>query len=228
MTTTRAALHLLGLRWDDLTDSLGAPTSRTWYGTGIRNHLADTRDPDTTTTPTPIRQAGDKPVGPRPIPIRLDIHETMLAITHDMRDCADLIASRIQIAPLIANPHGLVLSPRKAARRKDRAAHDAADPRRWPIGAALPLESALNWLTARVNALPGPFRLLADTDHHDIRASVRTALWRAEQALDRGEHTALPLARPCPHCGGQVTLRGPRASCAGCHTQWTDRPAIAA
>ncbi len=234
MTTTRAALHLLTLRWADLSDSLGTTNTRAWYGTGIRAHLADTHDDNDRALALRdaivLRAEERNPdqIGQRPSPIRLDIHDAMDEITLDMRDCADVIASRIQIAPLVAEPRGLTLPPAKLARRRAQAARDAADPRRWPIGAALPLEAAVDWLIARVEARPGPFRLLDDHDHQTIRAAARTALWRAEQALDRGAHTGLPLARPCPRCGGQVTMRGHGAWCGGCRARWAAaEPAVA-
>ncbi|MFF8290449.1 hypothetical protein ACF068_14640 [Streptomyces sp. NPDC016309] len=220
MTTTRAALHLLTLRWHDLTDTLGAPTARAWYGTGIRHHLATDEQPEPALSLRALERDPAQ-IGERPIPIRLDVYETMRAITTDMRDTADVIASRIQVAPMVAEPHGITLPPAKAARRRAAAARDAADPRRWPIGAALPLETAVDWLVARVEGAPGPFRLLNTADHDTIRASVRTALWRAEQALDRGAHAELTLALPCPRCGGQVTMRGGAAACGGCRSRWT-------
>ncbi|MEU4348284.1 hypothetical protein [Streptomyces sp. NPDC023838] len=233
MTTTRAALHLLTLRWTDLANTLGTPAAHAWYGVGIRAHLAAATEPDerdALQAAAALRALERSPeqIGARPIPLRLDIYEAMREITVDMRQCADVVASRAQLAPMAAAPHGLVLSPTKAARRRQRAAEDAADPRRWPIGTTVRgLESAVNWLTARVTDQPGPFRLLDVDDHHVIRNATRTAIWRAEQALDRGVDTALALAQPCPRCGGQVTMQGMRASCGGCRASWSAAPAAA-
>ncbi|NNJ04169.1 hypothetical protein HHX38_08480 [Streptomyces sp. PKU-MA01144] len=235
MTTTRAALHLLTLRWNDLTNSLGTPTAGAWYGTGIRSQLADTRDPHEVLLAerdaAALRALERDPaqIGARPIPLRLDIVTAMDAITDTMRYCADVVAGSVQRAPMTVAPAGLTLTAGELARRRELAAADARDVRRWPIGTTTrSLESAVGWLTARVLAAPGPFRELGPGDHAAICGSTRSAIWIAEQALDRGVHATLALALPCPRCGGQVTMRGAAASCGGCRAAWTTAGEVAA
>ncbi|MER5882695.1 hypothetical protein ABT160_02585 [Streptomyces sp. NPDC001941] len=235
MTTARAALHVLTLRWTDLTDTLGAPNSGAWYGTGIRSLLADTRDADeqllAERAAADLRALERDPaqIGARPIPLRLDIHTAMITITETMRYAADVVASSVQRAPMTAAPAGLPLTAGEQARRRELAAADVRDPRRWPIGTTTrSLESAVGWLEARVEGQSGPFRPLGPGDHTAICDATRQAIWLAEQALDRGVHAALTLARPCPRCGGQVTMRGSRAACGGCRAAWTTGEAVAA
>lgn len=263
MTTTRAALHILTLRWHDLTDALSTTRHTTWPpAMGIEAVLNTPDDENSnplhpqqliTTTDhhgrthyqcahcTHIGPGNTHPgaedrnpaqLGRRPIPLRLDVYETQRLIEQHMRYAADVIASRIQRTPIPATPAGSEhWTATDRARRRQLAADDAADPRRWPIGTTTrTFQQTVDWLTDRVTGEPGPFEPLTTRDHDTLRADVRAALWLAERALDCAtQHTELAL--PHPGCGGTVTIRGtgdtlPVARCARCRASWTV-PALA-
>lgn len=171
-------------------------------------------------------------IGERPIPIRLNIHETMRLVHEQLVDCADAIASSVQRPVMGLLPQGYPKADR--ARRELLVMQDRRDPRRWSWTRTRPAAPLVAlWLLGRVQGAPGPFRPLATPQLDHITAVARSCAQRIEQALDVGEQKAT-LARPCPTCGGPLTLHGgagtnPVARCAGCGHIWAqpDTSAVA-
>lgn len=109
---------------------------------------------------------------------------------------------------------------------------DRRDPRRWSWTRTRPdAPYTALWLLGRVQGAPGPFRPLTGPQLDHIDTVARHCARHVEDALDVGERKAT-LARPCPTCGGRLTLHGgagaaPVARCTSCGHIWTGQAAVA-
>jgi hypothetical protein len=239
MRTTAEHLTLTIRHWPDLIDALGGRTATTWPPAGrMADHIRNTEDTDPeralaeallARTAERADSAADAP-GERPIPIRLTVHETMRIVHADLIECADQIAGSVQRPVMGLLPEGYPAADR--ARRELLVMQDRRDPRRWRWAGARPdAPYAALWLLGRVQGAPGPFRPLTGPQTDHIAAVARHCAWRVEDALDVGERRAT-LARPCPTCGGRLTLHGgagaaPVARCTACGHVWSGQAAVA-
>lgn len=252
MTTAEHHLTTVIRHWPDLHEALGGASAPTWPPAGrMTDYLRaiDQRDAEELEAERhralALRTLERDPaqIGERPIPIRLTVHETMRVVQAALVHCADQIAADVQRTPMAFPP------PRRAsyartraerviwedhARRVQAAQDDRQDPRRWSWTGTRPnaVKAAL-WLLGRVQGAPGPFRRLTDLQLDHITGVARGAAQRVEQVLDVGERTAT-LARPCPECGGRLTVHGgagaePVAHCTACGRTWSrqDTAAVA-
>lgn len=234
MTTTAAHLHTVALHWTDLTDALGAPTVTDGFGKGLRGHLAALTEPDLellAQARTDERADTDPDaLGERPIPIRLQVHETMRIVHAQLLDCADQIASSVQRPVMGLLPEGY--PPADRVRRELLVMQDRRDPRRWSWTRIRPdAPYAALWLLARVQGAPGPFRPLTPVQLDHIATVARSAAQRVEQALDIAAQRRTLEQRH--DCGGRIDVHGgegraPVAHCTGCGRIWSEGEVIAA
>lgn len=252
MTTSSAAavaaIHLrtVALHWSDLHEAAGQPAQIGAFGLGLRGYLARLADEEQLEyerhQAAHLRTLERDPmqVGVRPIPIRLQVIETMAAIRADLLQCADTIAETVQRTPIKPPP------PRRAAyartradrlawedhaRRVQAAQDDAADRRRWRWTGIRPdaPRTAL-WLLGRVQGAPGPFHRLTESEASLIRAVARSCADRMERALDIASQQRTLDQRH--GCGGAIDIHGgegrlPVAHCTGCGRIWTEQGAAA-
>ncbi|UJV43825.1 hypothetical protein [Streptomyces sp. AMCC400023] len=250
MRTTAEHLKLVIHHWRDLVDALGGRSAPTWPPAGRMNdHLRNTADLDAEQLEAERHRAlaqrtlerDPAQIGERPIPIRLTIHETMQVIHADLVHCADAIAGSVQRPVMSGPPANPVLPKDPRARRVIQADHarrallamqDRRDPRRWSWTRTRPAAPLVAlWLLGRIQGAPGPFRPLTGPQLDHIGSVARSCAMRVEDALDVGERRAT-LARPCPTCGGRLTLHGgagalPVARCSACGHVWAGQPAVA-
>lgn len=239
MTTTAHHLTTVIRHWPDLVDALGGGGAPTWPPAGrMLDHLraVEGHDPEEALKDAIAARieeradsAADAP-GERPIPIRLPIHETMRIVHADLIDCADAIAGSVQRPVMGLLPDGYPAADR--ARRELLVMQDRRDPRRWSWTSTRPAAPLVAlWLLGRVQGAPGPFRPLTGPQHDHISSVARGCARRVEDALDVGERRAT-LNRPCPTCGGRLTLHGgagalPVARCTACGHIWIGQEAAA-
>ncbi|NUH35290.1 hypothetical protein HUF15_00650 [Streptomyces samsunensis] len=239
-----AAQHLQTVidRWSDLADALTTRQQTTWPPTmGVQQLILDD-DARAAHTAERLDTAPDAP-GTRPVPLDLDIYDTMRHVEAELIHCADVIASQIQRPPMTPGPRGAGWTPAEIARRDQLPAADAADPRRWtwprlaedaedhrrPPGPgrerlARTAIGAAAWLAGRVENSPGPFLPLGPTRAASITAVAVAAAARVETAL-RIARRAAAVDWPCPACRGQLEVHGgdgqpPAVKCAGCGRTW--------
>ncbi|MEH0650685.1 hypothetical protein QA995_14890 [Streptomyces scabiei] len=231
MTTTRHLTTVIR-HWPDLQEALGGASAPTWPPAGrMADHIRtlDQRDEeqlaDERARALELRTLERDPaqIGERPIPIRLPIHETMRVVHAGLVDCADAIAGSVQRPVMGLLPDGYPAADR--ARRELLVMQDRRDPRRWSWTRTPPRAPLVAlWLLGRIQGAPGPFRPLTPPQLDHIASVARGCARRVEDALDVGERKAA-LARPCPGCGGRLTLHGgagaaPVARCTAGHV-WT-------
>jgi hypothetical protein len=238
--STAGHLYTVIRHWPDLKEALGAKSTPTWPPAGRMSDFVrdvEQRDADQLAAEhqraVELRALERDPgqIGERPIPIRLTVHETMQVVRQDLLDCADHIAASVQRPVMGLLPEGYPAADRQ--RRELLALKDRKDPRRWKWEGVRPdaPHTAL-WLLARVLGNPGPFRPLSVLQADHIAAVAKAAARKVEAALDVSGGTAR-LARPCPRCGGQLTVHGgagatPVARCGTCGHLWgggSDGPA---
>lgn len=247
MTTTATATHLrtIALHWADLREAAGAPTQIGAFGLGLRGYLARLADADKLEyeqhQAAYLRTLERDPIqlGPRPVPVRLHILDTMRTVETDLVACADEIAHAAQRPPIT------VPAARKATYRTAREARiaaddrrrqqqlalaDARDPRRWRWTGRRTAPHAALWLLARVERAPGPCRPLTDAEERHIAAVAARSAHRVEKALDIAAQRRT-LEQPCA-CGGRIDIHGgegrsPVAHCTGCGRIWTEQGAAA-
>lgn len=238
MTTTHHLTTVIR-HWPDLQEALGGASAPTWPPAGrMADHIRNTEQADEEqlaeerARALELRTLERDPaqIGERPIPIRLHIHETMRIVRTALADCADQTASSVQRPVMGLLPDGYPKADR--ARRELLVMQDRRDPRRWSWASARPdAPYTALWLLGRVQGSPGPFRPLTGPQLDHIATVARHCALRVEQALDVGEQKAT-LARPCPSCGGRLTLHGgagaaPVARCSAGHV-WTHHDVAAA
>ncbi|NUS86337.1 MAG: hypothetical protein HOY75_27350 [Streptomyces sp.] len=237
--TTAEHLTLVIRHWPDLVDALGGRSAPTWPPAGrMADHIRNLDQADAEqlaeerARALELRTLERDPaqIGERPIPIRLPIHETMRIVHADLIDCADAIAGSVQRPVMGLLPDGYPAADR--ARRELLVMQDRRDPRRWSWTSTRPAAPLVAlWLLGRVQGAPGPFRPLTGPQLDHIGSVARGCARRVEDALDVGERRAT-LARPCPTCGGRLTLHGgagasPVARCTACGHVWSGQAAVA-
>ncbi|MGP3684128.1 hypothetical protein ACTVZO_05340 [Streptomyces sp. IBSNAI002] len=235
MTTTATTLRSLITLWPDLHAALGDRPIHGAFGLGLRGYLAaiDHHDPAEAAA---LRSEERDPaqLGARPVPLNLELYDTMRAIEAALAHCAEVTAAAVQIDPIPLPGPDWPAADR--ARRTAASRADLADRRRWRFqrpGTPPATYTAL-WLLARVERRPGPFRALTDVQEQYIRTVAREALRRAEAALDTDgdRRTELGPGHTCA-CGGTIEVYGgggatPCARCTGCGALWTETGVIAA
>lgn len=260
--TTADHLQTCIHHWRDLREALGGRSAPTWPPAGRMSdylraleqadeeqlhaqQLITTRDTTGRVTGYRCAHCGDTDpghahlagedrnpaqIGKRPIPIRLPIHETMRIVRAALVECADQIAASVQRPVMGLLPEGYPKADR--ARRELLVMQDRRDPRRWSwTKTRPPAPYAALWLLGRVQGAPGPFRPLTGPQLDHVGSVARSCARRVEDALDVGERKAT-LARPCPTCGGSLTLHGgagalPVARCTSCGHVWSGQAAVA-
>lgn len=250
-TTTAIHLHTIVLHWADLHEAAGAPSTLGAFGLGLRGYLARLEEIDAEQAEYELHQAAHlrslerDPIqlGPRPVPIRLHILDTMSGIRSDLLQCADTIAETVMRKPIAPPP------PRRAAyartraerrvwedhaRRVQAAQDDAADQRRWRWTGVRPdAPYTALWLLGRVQGAPGPFRRhLSEQETARIASVARSCAERIERTLDIATQTRT-LEQRHDECGGRIEVHGgdgarPLARCTGCGRIWTEGGVIAA
>lgn len=237
--TTAGNLFTVIRHWPDLKEALGAKSAPTWPPAGrMADFVRDVEQRDEQLDAEHQRAAelralerDPAQIGERPIPIRLTVHETMRTVHQSLLDCADHIAASVQRPVMGLLPEGYPVADRQ--RRELLALKDRKDPRRWKWEGARPdAPYTAMWLLARVLGNPGPFRPLSVLQADHIAGVAKVAARRVEAALDVGEGTA-QLAKPCPRCGGRLTVHGgagatPVARCGSCGRVWGGADASAA
>ncbi|MFF3300946.1 hypothetical protein [Streptomyces sp. NPDC002908] len=243
MSTSPATdLRTIATTWVDLNDALGAPAVIAGFGRGLTAYMAALEETDLDAA-AELRALERDPaqIGIRPIPMRLAVYATMRTVEAALTGCAAAVAEHVQRPPMpMPAPRRAAYARTRAdrvawddhARRVQAAQDDAADPRRWKwTGVAPTAPYAALWLLARVQGAPGPFRPLQDAQRHHVAAVAAEARRRVEAILDTGAATA-ELSRPCPDCGGTITVYGgagasPLANCRDCGGIWSELGAAA-
>ncbi|MBT2449460.1 hypothetical protein J7F03_20685 [Streptomyces sp. ISL-43] len=235
--TTATALRTIATDWPRLTTALEDGTNGTWPPAGrMTDYLRalDVEQAEYDRWRAGHRAALDRnpaQLGATRPPLSIHVHDAMRTIEIALAGCADVIAAQSQIEP---TPFATADWPAAdRTRRNARARADLADPKRWRFRGNVPRApyTAL-WLLARVEARPGPFRPLTDAGRRHIAGIAREAVTRMDRVL--GLVVAdVEDARPCPDCGGLITVRSgagapPMARCSGCERLWTMADTMAA
>lgn len=242
MTTTPSTAHAdltaITQSWADLRDMLDTPAPSSWPPAGrMADYQAQLTDDE-------LAELHDQAAaeraertalapGERPVPIRLQVLDTIQTLDGLLLYCADQIAEAIQrpAAPAgraAAGPRDIV-----GLRMRLAATQDAADPARWHWnGVHRDGLVAARWLLDRVNGEDGPFRALLLGEHERIDAVAAAVRRRIEQTLGLGRRED-PIARRCP-CGGPMVMRqggaelvdgrpqpiDPEVECRACGIRW--------
>lgn len=235
-TTPQQHLALVINHWGDLHDALPAGGTGTAFGIGLTAYLdyLDQADADEVAEMREARgwkRDGTTPLGERPVPIRLRVHDTMRGVERALLHCADQTASSVQRPPMAppAQRHASVARTRAERldwedhlRRVDAAKADRRDPRRWSYTdpRARTAVLAAVWLTHRLEDAPGPFRPLHIQQTDRIRTVAAGAAQRVLAALDMARRTQT-APQPCPHCRGTLRVEGgdgqpPAVRCRDC------------
>jgi hypothetical protein len=233
-TVTDAAITALGRiidRWPDLTDALTVRQTTGWppvMGIAVLTRDAEARDQ--ALTDRAAERSPDQ-LGTRPVPISLDILDVMTDIERALVDFVDVVASTIQRPPMSGPPTNSGWTAADHVRRRQLAAEDAADVRRWRYNGQRSATYAAAWLQARLAGPDGPFTPLTATDITHIGRVATAAVDRIEQALREARQTRT-LDRPCPHCrADRLEIHGgdgrdPAIQCSDCG--WTKTTSAAA
>jgi hypothetical protein len=132
-------------------------------------------------TPRGDRHAAQ--LGERPVPLRLHVVDACRAVEVALCALADQVAAEVQ--------------------------HDGTDPARWRynLGGRTAVRAA-EWLLARLRDDAGPYLPLQDRHREQIAVVAREAARRIERTigLDRDRRSVVMDGRPCPYCGGALTL----------------------
>ncbi|WP_327329862.1 hypothetical protein OG265_26950 [Streptomyces sp. NBC_01208] len=250
MSTSAAAdLRTLITTWPDLNDALGAPPVIAGFGRGLSAYMAALEETDLDAA-AELRALERDPaqIGIRPIPMRLQVYETMRTVQAALTECAAAVAEHVQRAPIsMPAPRRAAVAKTRAdrvawddhARRVHAAQQDAMDPRRWRYTGTPPTaQYAALWLLGRVTGAPGPFRPIQPAQQAHVAAVAAEARHRVERILDTGAAEAV-LTRPCPRmihtvfpCEGTIRVYGgagasPLANCSSCGGIWTELGAAA-
>ncbi|MFJ4990037.1 hypothetical protein ACIP9H_40355 [Streptomyces sp. NPDC088732] len=152
-------------------------------------------------------------LGVRPVPIRLGIVDTAVAIETALVACADAIAREVQREPMpMPRPRRAAVVRTRAervewedrARRIEQARADSADPRRWHSTGRRSAVQAGEWLQDRLAGSPGPFQPLTDGHRAHIAIAARETARLLRIAI-RDERTQRVLdGMPCPGCKGEL------------------------
>ncbi|HCA86353.1 MAG TPA: hypothetical protein DEQ61_13130 [Streptomyces sp.] len=224
MIPTTQHLDLIINRWHDLHDALAPSGGRAaWPPTGLLiTYLRQLEDAESQ------RAARDgSGTGEHAAPLVIDVLDTMRAVEAALVTLADQIAAQIQRPSMSHAPRDW--PPTDRARRDQRADEDAADPRRWRYIGQRTAPYAAAWLAARLEAIPGPFGPLPETEAARIARVAAGAAERILGALGEAQRAA-KVARPC-HCTGTLYVYGgggttPYVRCDTCG--WTQTAATAA
>lgn len=232
MTPTAPAADLTTVidRWADLRHALADRTPAVWPPAGrMSDYLAqlDAEDAALVRAEEQAERAERNALGlgEHPVPLRLPVLDTIRTVEAALVACADQIASSVQRPPVAAPAAGRGWTDELHRTVSLLAARDAADPARWRFRGARTAPVAARWLAGRLAGGQGPFRPLAEVQRRHIAAVAREAARRIETALGIGR-TARTLDRPCPRCGGVLSLQSggaglPSVECAGCGWGWT-------
>ncbi|MEU3447225.1 hypothetical protein AB0H29_08340 [Streptomyces thermolilacinus] len=171
-------------------------------------------------THTPRADRHDHQLGERPVPLRLHVLDTCRTVELALCATADAIAADVQRSlitpPRRPNPDdevGLALAL--------LATRDAADPDRWRYNLGdRSAPAAARWLLARLRGESGPCLPLNSLQVERIARVAREAARRVERAVGIERRRAVAMERPCPYCGGGLTMHrdgdeAPRVTCEG-------------
>lgn len=236
--TTTAAHHLatIGILWPHLDDALDQHTGSNWLAS--RADLFRALDQADRDEAAALRALERDPaqIGETRAPLSLRILDTARLVENTLVHCADTLAPQITITASTHAPADWPArgwAPEDARRRDTTAAFEQGDPARWRYVGLRTAEYAAGWLHARVQGEDGPFRPLTAAQLHHVEQVAAGCAARITTALDLTAR-ALPAARPCPLCSGELTVtsgggRDPEARCAGaCGRVWTMADAVAA
>lgn len=155
-------------------------------------------------------------------PLRLHVVDACRTIEAALAAVADEIAAEVQ-RPVISGPDpdwrgGWTAEDRQ--RRRELAAADADDPRRWRYAVGdRSVPTAAAWLLARLDGDGGPFGSLTDTHRARIAAVAAGAADRIERTIGTGRRSVPMTDRPCPWCAGTLVMhRGPDGDAVTCDT----------
>lgn len=228
-TTPQQHLSLVINHWGDLTNALPAGGTGTAFGIGLTAYLdyLDRADADEVAEQREARswqRDGTMPLGERPVPIRLRVHDTMRAVERVLLELADQIAAVTQRPAISPAPASWPTADRE--RRNLLAAAERDDPRRWswtdPRSRTAVLAAV--WLQHRLEDAPGPFTPLTALHRDHIATIAAGAAQRVLQALDMTRRTQ-QAPFPCPHCRGTLRIEGgdgrpPRVRCTAKACGW--------
>jgi hypothetical protein len=227
-STAHADLTTIITRWDDLRDMLTTAAPSSWPPAGrMADYQAQLTDDE-------LAELHDQAAaeraertalapGERPVPIRLQVLDTITTLDTDLVHLADQIAASVQ-RPALSSPRPAGPGDQVGLAVRLAAAKDTADPRRWSWQRADRTGlTAATWLLARVDGAPGPFRALLPGERERIAGGAAGARRRIEHTLGLGRRED-PIARRCP-CGGPMVMRqggamDPEVECQKCQIRW--------
>ncbi|AZM46592.1 hypothetical protein DMB38_12900 [Streptomyces sp. WAC 06738] len=237
MTTTPAPqqhpLQHIAEHWPRLRDMLDTHHGAPWPPAGrMADYLAqlDAADREAVRAARAAQRAAERSpdqLGDRPVPVRLDILDTMRALDAVLLQLADQIAAEIQ-RPAYGTPRRSAGPLDELGQRMRLVqAADEADARRWHWnGPGRDSGAAAAWLHARIENQPGPFAALDAANRERIERLAAEAAERLDAALDLVRR-AQTLDRPCPYCRGELHMHSgdgqpPAVICASCGRTWRE------
>lgn len=206
-TTTRRHLADIAEGWPKLSALLPAGAGRSTWPPARSGYLRALDDHDAEAVALERAARSELSLGERPVPISLEVFDTMRTIERTLCDLADQIASEIQ-RPVIGMPTGDLAGWTMAnvARRAKLVREDRADPRRWRYGGETrTAPTAAKWLSARLVGAEGPFRALSDERVAQVAAVAQGAAQRLGKLIG-SERIDTVMDRLCPWCAGKLVM----------------------
>ncbi|MEV4437504.1 hypothetical protein AB0K09_00555 [Streptomyces sp. NPDC049577] len=140
-----------------------------------------------------------------PAPLRLHVVDACRAVEIALCTLADEIAADVQ-RPVISGPQP-DWTPADRRRRLVLVAQDATDPRRWHYNLGhRTAPVAARWLRDRLAGADGPSAPISDAHRRRITGIAREAAGRIERTIGAERRSTPVQDRPCPWCGGQLTM----------------------
>lgn len=204
--TVAEDLDTIADNWPALRDMLGGRPTTTWPpAMGVSRLLDDQERAERAAERADT--APDAP-GPRPVPVDVDVLDTMTAVTAELVDLADQLAARIQRPVLslsVTTGQGWTDDLHRAAVLL--TAQDSADVRRWRYVGQRTVSDAAEWIAARYQASAGPFRPLTEGERARVEQVAAGGAARVRRALGLARRTT-PAPYPCPACRGSLVVEG--------------------
>lgn len=234
-STAADALITIAALWPHLDDALDQRGSNWLTTKSDLFRVLDQVDAEEAAALRALERSPEQ-IGETPAPVSLRILDTARLVESALIRCADTLAPQITrpaISHAPADWRARGWSPVDRALRNQCADDEQADPRRWRYVGLRTAEYTAGWLHARVIGDDGPFRPLTAAQLLHVEQVAAGCAERIQSALDLTAR-AVPAARPCPLCTGELTVvtgggRDPQARCSGaCGRVWTMADTMAA